>query len=76
MLAMNVTHLDDRRLCETACGAATLVVYDIPQCAGLCDAPQKLPELHKDPNCRTPTLNAEGTIPTLRPFFEFQSVRS
>ena len=75
MLAMNVTHLDDRRLCETACGPATLAVYDIPQCAGLCDAPKKLPELHRDPACQTPVLDAKGDIPTLRPFFWFESVR-
>ena len=75
MLAMNVTHLDDRRLCDMECGEATLAVYDIPTCAGLCDAPKKLPELHADPNCHSPVLNAEGTVPTLRPFFLFQSVR-
>lgn len=75
MLAMNVTHLDDRRLCERECGDATLAVYDIPECAGLCDAPQKLPELHRDPKCRTPILDSKGDIPTLRPFFYFQSVR-
>ena len=68
MLAMNVTHLDDRRLCEEKCGPATVAVYDIPKCAGLCNAPQKLPVLHKMPACRTPPPD---DLPTLEPYFWF-----
>jgi len=72
MLAMNVTHLDDRRMCDEHCGPATVAVYDIPQCAGLCDAPKSLPLLHADPKCRTPPLDPRtGTLPTLEPYFWF-----
>jgi galactosylxylosylprotein 3-beta-galactosyltransferase len=49
MLALNVRHLDDRRLCQTACNEAAVAVYDMPQCAGLCDAAARLPELHAAP---------------------------
>jgi hypothetical protein len=46
MLAFNVTHFDDRRLCETSCSQSSLAVYDIPGCAGLCDPVRQLPTLH------------------------------
>lgn len=72
MLAMNVTHLDDRRLCDKECGPATVAVYDIPKCAGLCDAPKSLPILHAAPECRTPTVDPKTEfLPTLQPFFWF-----
>ena len=72
MLAMNVTHLDDRRLCDQECGPATLAVYDIPRCAGLCDAPKSLPILHASPECRTPAVESGShSLPTLKPYFWF-----
>jgi hypothetical protein len=46
MLAFNVTHFDDRRLCETHCSDTSVAVYDMPSCAGLCNAVTRLPELH------------------------------
>lgn len=52
MLAMNMRHYDDRRMCETECSEASLAVYDMPQCAGLCDAAARLPELHALPEVR------------------------
>ena len=73
MLAMNVTHLDDRRMCEESCGPATVAVYDIPHCAGLCDAPKSLPLLYASPACRTPPVDPKtGTLPKLQPYFRFQ----
>ncbi|KAK9831532.1 hypothetical protein WJX81_006529 [Elliptochloris bilobata] len=50
MLAFNVTHFDDRRLCEPACSATSIAVYDYPACAGLCEPLEALPKLHtRDP---------------------------
>lgn len=72
MLAMNVTHMDDRRMCDEACGPASVAVYDIPTCAGLCDAPGTLPKLHASPECRTPAVDpADRELPMYRPFFWF-----
>jgi galactosylxylosylprotein 3-beta-galactosyltransferase len=61
MLARNVVHLDDRRLCATQCDDTSVAVYDMPQCAGLCDAAKRLPELHAMPEVsrRQPLLGAE-----------------
>ena len=76
MLAMNVTHLDDRRLCDKVCGPATLAVYDIPRCAGLCDAPRSLPILHASSECHTPVIDPEtGILPVLQPYFWFQDIQ-
>ena len=51
MLAFNVTHYDDRRLCAAACSPTSVVVYDIPRCAGLCEPLESLPALAADPAC-------------------------
>eukprot|EP01025_Chloroclados_australasicus_P023180 TRINITY_DN23582_c0_g1_i6.p2 TRINITY_DN23582_c0_g1~~TRINITY_DN23582_c0_g1_i6.p2 ORF type:complete len:147 (-),score=11.52 TRINITY_DN23582_c0_g1_i6:512-952(-) len=51
MMALNVTHYDDRRLCSPHCSENSLAVYDIPKCAGLCDAGVELFELHQQPSC-------------------------
>lgn len=64
MLAMNVTHFDDRRICETACVETTLAVT-------VSDPVKELPNLHADPNCHSPVLNSEGVIPDLAPYFLF-----
>eukprot|EP00803_Ostreobium_quekettii_P008075 evm.model.scf_194.3 EVM.evm.TU.scf_194.3 scf_194:20205-23426(+) len=53
-VAFNVSHYDDRRLCETSCSETALVVYDFPDCAGFCDAYARLPEVHK--KCQTPAF--------------------
>jgi len=51
MLAFNVTHYDDRRLCDASCTPTSVVVYDIPKCAGLCDPLASLPAMAANPNC-------------------------
>lgn len=33
MLAFNVSHFDDRRMCAPACGPTAVAVYDFPKCA-------------------------------------------
>ena len=71
LLAFNATHYDDRRLCEQACSPSSLAVYDMPQCAGLCDAAAQLPQLHASDACRLPATGADGTLPLARPLFWF-----
>ncbi|GAB4819945.1 hypothetical protein N2152v2_006991 [Parachlorella kessleri] len=71
MLALNVTHFDDRRLCETSCSQSSLAVYDIPGCAGLCNPVRQLPLLHNSSQCRMPTLTRTGGLPLTDPLFYF-----
>ena len=72
LLAFNASHFDDRRLCEPACSATSLAVYDIPKCAGLCDAASQLPAMHATAECRAPPAGAAtGELPLLKPLFDF-----
>lgn len=59
MLAFNVTHYDDRRLCEPACSPTSVVVYDMPKCAGLCDPIGSLPAFAKDAACTSGPAQAQ-----------------
>ncbi|MFS7984334.1 putative glycosyl transferase, family 31 [Helianthus anomalus] len=34
MLAMNVTHENNRQLCQPECTATSIAVWDIPKCSG------------------------------------------
>ena len=70
MLAMQVQHFDDRRLCETKCSATSLAVFDFPQCAGLCDAAKRLPELHAMKECHS-SSNENGEVPMLPSIINF-----
>lgn len=75
MLAMNVTHLDDRRMCEPGCSASSVVVYDFPTCAGLCDPAPRLLELHASDKCHTPAVDpATGRLHTTPRAFRFARV--
>ncbi|KAJ7544754.1 hypothetical protein O6H91_09G091700 [Diphasiastrum complanatum] len=57
MLAMNVDHENNHALCEATCSSTSIAVWDIPKCSGLCNAAEKLRELHKDPTCsKTSTI--------------------
>ncbi len=62
MLAMNVSHYDDRRMCEPSCSEASVAVYDFPKCAGLCNSVDALPWLWEQEGCRGGALE-----PPLRP---------
>ena len=73
LLAFNSTHYDDRRLCETNCTATAVAVYDMPVCAGLCDAAAQLPLLHASPACSTPAVDPTGALPLREPLFRFDS---
>ncbi|CAM6090243.1 unnamed protein product [Calypogeia fissa] len=51
MLAFNVNHEDDRRLCEPECQVDSIAVWDIPTCSGLCSPEKKLLLLHQQDAC-------------------------
>lgn len=73
MLAFNTTHMDDRRLCMDHCDPSSIGVYDMPQCAGLCDAVKSLPELYGSPACSDSAVHFDATeLPRIRPIFRFQ----
>lgn len=60
MLGMNVNHEDNRDLCDPQCTSTSIAVWDIPKCSGLCNAAEKLRELHKIDKCsKSPTLPAD-----------------
>ena len=70
LLALNSTHFDDRRLCETSCTGTSVGVYDFPKCAGLCDSVVRLRALQSDPACQA---ISEGELGRLKSFFDFPS---
>lgn len=72
MLAFNVRHFDDRRLCEPWCTAATLAVYSIPECAGLCNPVEDLHHLHDSSDCRSAAAT-NGSLPLVAPVFDFRA---
>ena len=54
MLAMNMRHGDDRRMCEKTCSETSVIVYDMPTCAGLCHpVSDALHTLHESAACHT-----------------------
>lgn len=72
LLAFNSNHYDDRRLCETNCSLTSLAVYDMPVCAGLCDAATQLPQLAASDLCRLPATDPTGALPLRAPIFSFE----
>ena len=70
MLAFNMHHFDDRRLCDPWCTPSSLAVYNIPQCSGLCNPVQDLVHLHAQPDCHSEALT-DGSVPLLPPVFRF-----
>ncbi|KAG8386405.1 hypothetical protein BUALT_Bualt03G0145400 [Buddleja alternifolia] len=60
MLAMNVNHEDNRKLCEAECTSSSIAVWDIPKCSGLCNPEKKMLELHgKDICSKSSTLPSD-----------------
>ncbi|PWA84670.1 galactosyltransferase family protein [Artemisia annua] len=51
MLAMNVTHENNRQLCQPECTDTSIAVWDIPKCSGLCNPEKKMLELHQMKIC-------------------------
>ena len=70
MLAFNVHHFDDRRLCDPWCTPSSLAVYNIPECSGLCNPVEDLVHLHAQSDCVSPALT-DGSVPLLPPSFRF-----
>lgn len=56
MLGLNVTHFDDRRMCSAHCTESSIVVYDYPKCAGLCDPQGELAQLNLMVDCKGPAV--------------------
>lgn len=71
MLALNVVHDDDRRLCDKSCKETTIAMYDMPTCSGLCNATAALPVLHNSPACRDPA--DQITFQRVKPLYTFQA---
>lgn len=69
MLALNVHHLDDRRLCETSCTDSAISVFDMPKCAGLCEPAEQLPKLHASAACQAPSKHPLPQQPAAIRFF-------
>ncbi|KAF8025894.1 hypothetical protein BT93_F2654 [Corymbia citriodora subsp. variegata] len=60
MLAMNVNHENNQKLCESDCTPSFVAVWDIPKCSGLCDPEKRLVELHQKESCsRSPTMPSD-----------------
>ena len=74
MLALDVKHMDDRRLCVPLCTASTLSFWNCPTCPGLCNPSQDLLHLHNSSDCLTPALDPDYTeLPYVQPIFQFDS---
>jgi hypothetical protein len=67
MLSLNVTHYDDRRLCETECSPSTIAVFDMPKCAGLCNPIRQMAELQADPACNAGSIPKSDAELPLKP---------
>ncbi|XP_019193865.1 PREDICTED: probable beta-1,3-galactosyltransferase 13 [Ipomoea nil] len=60
MLAMNVNHEHNKRLCQIECTGTSIAVWDIPKCSGLCNPDKKMVELHaKDICSKSPTVPSD-----------------
>jgi galactosylxylosylprotein 3-beta-galactosyltransferase len=58
MLAFNVTHWEDRRMCSNDCSETNILgLYHTTRCNGLCKPEEDMLELHRD------VCGAEPTIP-------------
>ena len=71
MLALDMVHYDDRRLCDTGCSETSIAVYDMPQCTGLCEPAARLKELHASPACHTAATQDDGTVPLVPVAIDF-----
>uniref|UniRef100_A0A7N1A8Y5 Hexosyltransferase n=1 Tax=Kalanchoe fedtschenkoi TaxID=63787 RepID=A0A7N1A8Y5_KALFE len=57
MVAMNVSFEHNALLCSSECSTRSIVVTDFPSCSGLCEAEEKLLELHGEETCsKSPTI--------------------
>ena len=68
MLALDMKHYDDRRLCLPACGRAGIAVMDIPH-PGLEHVRERMLELDSTPECREDDFGQD--IQVVMPFMNF-----
>ncbi|KAG0502419.1 hypothetical protein HPP92_002491 [Vanilla planifolia] len=63
MLSMNVYHEDNRAMCDSKCSPSSIAVWDLPRCSGLCNAIDRLKELHNISMCsQSPTFPPEDDV--------------
>ncbi|KAI8103077.1 hypothetical protein M9434_005862 [Picochlorum sp. BPE23] len=68
MLALDMKHYDDRRLCLSACGHAGVAVMDMPH-PGLKHVHKRMLELDSTPECREDDFDQD--IQVIMPFMNF-----
>ena len=68
MLALDMKHYDDRRLCLSACGTAGIAVMDMPH-PGLKHVHKRMLELDSTPECREDDFDQD--IQVIMPFMNF-----
>lgn len=73
MVALNATLFDDRRMCSGQCTEASIVVYDVNKCQGMCQPTEGLLERTTDPRCNTPALPAGQDLPMLKQKYWFKT---
>eukprot|EP00951_Prasinocladus_malaysianus_P026301 scaffold233192_cov41-Prasinocladus_malaysianus.AAC.1 len=56
MLAFNITHHEEHRLCHNQCEFNTIGYYDTTKCNGLCKPIEQIPKLMKEQCGAEPTL--------------------
>lgn len=75
MLSLNVTHFDDRRLCEAECSPSSIAVFDYPRCAGLCQPITGMAKLFQDPACQgTSVPHSDADLPLQPSIIWFQDL--
>ena len=63
MLALDVSHFDDRRLCQLDCKGPAISVAGPPQCAGLCNPVEDLLTMYNSTECNTLTTTDLPMLP-------------
>jgi len=68
MMALNVTYLDDSRLCSTKCSSSAITVKDGP---GLNRPLEQMPQLHANPECSSHGIPKPPSWNHRQPSFDF-----
>jgi len=73
MLAANVQHYDDRRLCANTCEKGGIGLYDVPT-PGLNPVIARMHELHESAACRADEDRFDVSVPAVMPAIVFSTV--
>jgi hypothetical protein len=73
MLAANVQHYDDRRLCANTCENGGIGLYDVPT-PGLNPVIARMHELHESAACRADEDRFDVSVPAVMPAIVFSTV--